>query len=185
MASALVAVSAICALHPNVAQRSALGRRVVVLGGVGTLMLRSAERTLAALPPPPGLDTSAKYLPRGGPGGLPLSVSKDAGVELLSRARDQMAELIRLAEEGGRQCGDEGLQSVRALIDKGAANVAMEAGLEAYTVVNLKKTALRPALVGKTECDEIQMRQLMQSSIKAIDEMVKIGKSPTPRDKYY
>lgn len=165
--------------------RSALGRRSVVLGGVGVLALPSAQRALAAIPPPTGLDSSARYLPRGGPGGLPLLASKSRGVELLDEARAKLVELSTSMEQGAKLCSAESLDSVRVLVDKGASNITMDSGVDAYTVFNFKKIALRPVLMGSAAgCDEMQMRQYLQASVKAVDEIIKIGKSPTPKDKY-
>ena len=125
-------------------------------------------------------------MPRGGPGALPLVVSKDAGVELLAEARAKLIELGRVADEGGNLCRVEAYDGMGVLVKKGAANIAMDAGADAYTVVNLKKTALRPTLLaGSAECDEMQMRQYVQAGVKAIDEMVAIGKMPTKRDDDY
>jgi hypothetical protein len=165
----------------------ALGRRGLLLGGVGALVLPLARRSaLAAIPPPPGLDSSARYMPRGGPGGLPLPISKSVGIEQLESARAQLGELGKLAEEGGKLCNAEPLESLRMSVTKGAGNIAMDAGKEAYTVVNLKRTALRPAVFGTSpECEEMQLRQAVDAGLKAIDEMVKIGKAPTKREEYY
>lgn len=158
------------------------------MGGLSALLvpLSQQSRALAAIPPPPGLDTSARFMPRGGPGGLPMVVSKDTGVAKMEEARAQLVELSRLSSEGSKLCNAESLGGVRGALEKGAGQIAMDSGKDAYTVVNLKRSALRPVVFGTSaECEEIQMSQSVDASIKAIDEIIKIGKTPTKRDPFF
>ncbi|KAJ1616590.1 hypothetical protein T492DRAFT_1105545 [Pavlovales sp. CCMP2436] len=166
----------------------ALSRRSVFFGGVGALLaVVPTQRALAAtLEAPPGLDSSARYLSRGGPGALPMLGSKETGVERLTAAREKLVELGRLAsDEGGKLCGTELYDEARVLIDRGGGDIAMKSGPDAYSVINLKKTALRAPLIGASaECEEMQMRQFVQATITSIDEMIAIGKAPTRRGQY-
>jgi hypothetical protein len=182
-----LALAYVCALVAPDA-RAVLGRRGAIMGGLSTLLLPLSQQNsaFAATPPPPGLDSSARYMPRGGPGGLPMAVSKDTGVAQMEEARAQLVEFQRVSSEGSKLCGVDSLGSVRAAVDNGAGQIAMDGGKDAYTVINLKRSALRPVVFGTSpECEEIQMRQSVDASIKAVDEIIKIGKTPTKRDPFF
>lgn len=84
-----------------------------------------------------------------------------------------LQEVVRLRDGAAtsRLCGSD-LGPLKGNLDEAARNLAMGGSSDAYTIVNLKKSALRAVdLARKPSCEEMALRQALESSAKALDQM--------------
>lgn len=172
MRHTFVALLAVAAGAEGAPRLTGVSRRAAVIGGLGTLAARTTRRCEAS----EMAKTYERYLPAGGPGGPALTVSKAEGVERLRRARSEFEALRKSYDDGGKLCAAEGFSRARDDVMTGASNVAMSAEKEAYSVINLKRTIMRSITTATSpECDEMALQQSVDSSLKSIDEIIRIA----------